>query len=331
MLTAANGTDTLTWTYDNLDRVATEASTKNASTVGYTYDDAGNRTVLSLDGATHVTYGYDPQSRLTSITRGANVFGFGYDTASRRTSMTYPNGVVTTLRLRRRVASHLARREPGRRRRSRASATSSTRRATARARRRSTGPRTTATTSCTASSRRTAPRARRRAGASRTTPSGTARRTRRTTRRNGRDLQQPEPAPEPRSPEAPWPSAGRRTSPPTVTCAGKPAQTAADNSFAARRRSAPATPTSPCRRRTPSGNARTNTYRVSTSGAGATLHVRSKWKPHTKDRRNGQLGLHLERREPAHQGREERRRGGAVRLRPDGQEGREGRGRRDNS
>jgi RHS repeat-associated protein len=96
MLTAANGTDTLTWTYDNMDRVATEASTKNASTVGYTYDDAGNRTVLLLDGATHVTYGYDQQSRLASITRGANVFGFGYDTPSRRTSMTYPNGVVTT-------------------------------------------------------------------------------------------------------------------------------------------------------------------------------------------------------------------------------------------
>jgi RHS repeat-associated protein len=96
MLTAANGTDTLTWTYDELDRVSTEASTKNASTVGYTYDDAGNRATLSLDGAAYLTYGYDPQSRLTSITRGTNAFGFGYDTASRRTSMTYPNAVVTT-------------------------------------------------------------------------------------------------------------------------------------------------------------------------------------------------------------------------------------------
>jgi RHS repeat-associated protein len=96
MLTAANGADTLTWTYDNTDRVATEASTKNASTVGYSFDDAGNRIALTLDGATHVTYGYDQQSRLTSITREANVFGFSYDTASRRTSMTYPNGIVTT-------------------------------------------------------------------------------------------------------------------------------------------------------------------------------------------------------------------------------------------
>jgi YD repeat-containing protein len=96
MLTAANGTDTLTWTYDALDRVATEASARNASTVAYTYDDTGNRTVLSLDSATHVTYGYDQQSRLTSITRGTNTISFGYDTASRRTSMTYPNGIVTT-------------------------------------------------------------------------------------------------------------------------------------------------------------------------------------------------------------------------------------------
>jgi RHS repeat-associated protein len=96
MLTAANGTDSLTWTYDNMDRVASEASTRNASSVGYTYDDAGNRAVLSLNGATHVTYGYDQWSRLTGITRGASTFAFAYDTPSRRTSMTYPNGVVTT-------------------------------------------------------------------------------------------------------------------------------------------------------------------------------------------------------------------------------------------
>jgi RHS repeat-associated protein len=97
MQTAANGTDTLTWTYDNLDRVATETSTRNSSTVGWGYDDARNRVTLTMDGATQVSYEYDQQSRPTSITRGTSVFGpFVYDTASRRTSMTYPNGVVTS-------------------------------------------------------------------------------------------------------------------------------------------------------------------------------------------------------------------------------------------
>jgi RHS repeat-associated protein len=96
MLTVANGTDTLTWTYDNLDRPATEASTRNASTVGYSYDDAGNRVALIFNGSAYLTYGYDQPSRLTAITYGAQSFGFSYDTTSRRTAMTYPNGVVTS-------------------------------------------------------------------------------------------------------------------------------------------------------------------------------------------------------------------------------------------
>ena len=96
MATAANGTDTLTWTYDLAGDLLSEASTRNASTVAYTYDAAGNRLTVSLDGQLFVSYGYDDASRLTSITRGANVFGFAYDNANRRTSLTYPNGVVTS-------------------------------------------------------------------------------------------------------------------------------------------------------------------------------------------------------------------------------------------
>jgi RHS repeat-associated protein len=96
ILTAANGTDILTWTYDNKDRVVAETSTNNVSTVGYTYDDAGNRVALTLDGTTHLAYGHDQQSRLTDIIRGPQTFGLGYDTASRRTSLAYPNGVVTS-------------------------------------------------------------------------------------------------------------------------------------------------------------------------------------------------------------------------------------------
>jgi RHS repeat-associated protein len=94
--TAANGTDTLTWTYDLSGQLTSEQSTKNSSTVAYTYDLGGNRLSLSLDGQVFVTYAYDDASRLTTITRGSNSFTFGYDNANRRTSLGYPNGVNTT-------------------------------------------------------------------------------------------------------------------------------------------------------------------------------------------------------------------------------------------
>lgn len=96
MTTAANGTDTLHWTYDLAGQVKSEASTRNASVVSYVYDAGGNRVSLSLDGQIFVTYSYDDASRLQAILRGPSVFGFEYDDANRRTRLTYPNGVATT-------------------------------------------------------------------------------------------------------------------------------------------------------------------------------------------------------------------------------------------
>ena len=98
---------------------------------------------------------------------------------------------------------------------------------------------------------------------------------------------------------------------------------------ALRRRSAQARRTWPWPRRIPSGNVRTNTYRVTTSGAGTTYTYDPNGNLTSKGRGNGQLGLHLERREPADEGREERSRGRAVRLRPARTESREGRRRSD--
>jgi RHS repeat-associated protein len=95
LLTAANGTDTLTWTYDLAGQLLSEQSNYNSSTVGYTYDSGGNRLSVSLNGTLFVSYSYDDTSRLTTITRGSDNFGFGYDDANRRTSMTYPNGIAT--------------------------------------------------------------------------------------------------------------------------------------------------------------------------------------------------------------------------------------------
>ncbi len=96
LTSAANGTDTLRWSYDLAGQLTSEQSTRNGSVVSYSYDPAGNRISISLDGQVHVSYGYDDASRLTAITRGSSPFGFGYDDANRRTSMTYPNGVATS-------------------------------------------------------------------------------------------------------------------------------------------------------------------------------------------------------------------------------------------
>jgi YD repeat-containing protein len=79
LLTAANGTDTLSWTYDANSRILSESSTENASTVSYTYDEVGYRKTASLGGTTFVAYDYDSALRLESIARGSNVFEFDYD------------------------------------------------------------------------------------------------------------------------------------------------------------------------------------------------------------------------------------------------------------
>ncbi len=96
LISAANGTDALTWTHDLAGHLLSEHSTKNGSTVAYTYDAGGNRESVSVDGTPFVAYGYDDASRLTTITGGEGVYGFGYDDANRRTSMSYPSGITTS-------------------------------------------------------------------------------------------------------------------------------------------------------------------------------------------------------------------------------------------
>jgi len=88
--------DELTWTYNLAGEVLTESFLGLPSTVTYTYDPAGNRETLKLNGQLYVSYDYDDAGRLWHIYRGSKVFTFGYDGASRRTSLSYPNGVVTT-------------------------------------------------------------------------------------------------------------------------------------------------------------------------------------------------------------------------------------------
>lgn len=65
--------------------------------VSYNYDTVGNRTKLSLNGATYATYTYDAVNRLTSLKDSANLnFPHTYDAINRLTTRSAPNGVTSS-------------------------------------------------------------------------------------------------------------------------------------------------------------------------------------------------------------------------------------------
>lgn len=84
---------TLTFVYDNFDRVSSETSPQG--TVSYTYDVAGRETGMTVTGRSTVSYTYDNADRVTGITQGSSAITYAYDAANRRTSLTLPNGLVT--------------------------------------------------------------------------------------------------------------------------------------------------------------------------------------------------------------------------------------------
>ncbi len=99
-LTALNDSvgGNMSWVYDTVSsghhpRVA---ETTGAGTVTVEYDEIGRRLKLSATAQTDVTYTYDKNSRLKTVTQGTQTVSLAYDDAGRRTTLTYPNSVVTT-------------------------------------------------------------------------------------------------------------------------------------------------------------------------------------------------------------------------------------------
>ncbi len=80
-------------TYDDFDRVLSETTPQG--TVGYSYDGASRRTKLIRTGQPDIIYGYDNADRLTSVTRDTLTVVMTYDNANRRATLTLPNGIVT--------------------------------------------------------------------------------------------------------------------------------------------------------------------------------------------------------------------------------------------
>lgn len=93
---AANANGAVTIAYDNRGRVSS-VNDVFGQTVGYSYDANGNRTQLTLGGATNANYQYDILNRLTQLTDAASLsFTFSYDATNKPTLRTAPNGVVSS-------------------------------------------------------------------------------------------------------------------------------------------------------------------------------------------------------------------------------------------
>jgi RHS repeat-associated protein len=97
--TVSSVSNTITRTYDGLDRLSQEQVVQGTTTLGtvdYTYDAASRRATMTVSGQSEVSYTWDDANRLTQIAQGTATVAFGYDNASRRTSLTLPNGIVAT-------------------------------------------------------------------------------------------------------------------------------------------------------------------------------------------------------------------------------------------
>ncbi|WP_082578422.1 DUF6531 domain-containing protein, partial [Lysobacter sp. Root690] len=83
---------TLSWEYDDFDRVRSE--TGAAGTVTYDYDEVGRRVGMTAGSQAKVEYRYDDGDQLRRILQGSEEVAFEYDDIGRREIMTLPNGVV---------------------------------------------------------------------------------------------------------------------------------------------------------------------------------------------------------------------------------------------
>jgi RHS repeat-associated protein len=90
-----DGTGATTWVWDSLHRM-TSSTTGAGNTIGYHYDLADRLTAVDYPGSTGtVSRGYDNADRLTSITDwNSHQTTFGYDPDSNLTSQAYPNGTT---------------------------------------------------------------------------------------------------------------------------------------------------------------------------------------------------------------------------------------------
>ncbi len=89
---------TIDYTYDGLDQVLTETTTKAGAgsprgTITYTYDPAGNPETTTVSGQDEIDYTYNPDNQLTEIDQDTASVQLGYNAAGQQTSTSLPDGI----------------------------------------------------------------------------------------------------------------------------------------------------------------------------------------------------------------------------------------------
>jgi YD repeat-containing protein len=84
---------TTSWSYDSLDRILSESGPNGTLTT--TWDDLGRRTSLQVPGQSLISYGFDNNDNIVSITQGTQTTSFTRDALNRAVVRTLPNGVST--------------------------------------------------------------------------------------------------------------------------------------------------------------------------------------------------------------------------------------------
>jgi RHS repeat-associated protein len=99
LTSATNSTGTVSFTYDNRNRIKSTTDVFG-HLLEYEYERTSgvNQQRLKFDGAMYAAYNFDDAERLSSLVNSADssTISFGYDNEDKLTSRTYPNGVTTS-------------------------------------------------------------------------------------------------------------------------------------------------------------------------------------------------------------------------------------------
>lgn len=96
LISAIDPNTNQTFAYDANGQMIQATDNRASKGVSYQYDGRGNRVQMTGPEGSSITYSYDLDGRLVSLTRNSQLFRFAHDNDNRVTKVSLPNGTTTT-------------------------------------------------------------------------------------------------------------------------------------------------------------------------------------------------------------------------------------------